>query len=63
MCVSCGPAVLLVHLSKEPLQLRTDLETCLIIGLGVLRGESRNREESGGWSEGVGGGGGGERKK
>lgn len=40
MRVSCGPPVLLVHLSKEPLQLRTALETCLIIGLGVLRGET-----------------------
>lgn len=39
MCVSCRPLVLVVHLSKEPFQLRTPLETCLIFGLGVLRGE------------------------
>lgn len=39
MCVACKPLVLVVHLSKEPFQLRTPLETCLIVGLGVLGGE------------------------
>lgn len=46
MCVTCGLPVLLVHLSKKPLQLRTALETCLIISLGVLR-ERRNGEGMG----------------
>lgn len=48
MCVPCGPPVLLVHLSKESLQLRTALETRLIIGLGVLRRETGGRGAWGG---------------
>lgn len=36
-CNVCGPQVLLVYLSDEPIQLWTALEPCLEISLGVLR--------------------------
>lgn len=54
MCVSCGPPVLLVYLRKKPLQIRAGLETCLMICLGVLRGETGRRLGVGGWGGGVG---------